>query len=750
MIAAVCANAQTTAVWNPAANPSSDGCWSDGANWTSGTVPDNTVKVVFNVSGAIPCLLTNAALAGRMVSGDNGPGGTLILTNGAVLTVGDLDWSAVGYNNSSTLVVESGTSATFGHHLWIGFEPGSDGVLIMNGGSVSVAQMTGLGWNGGKGTAHINGGTLNLAQLNPTQSIRGNSVLDIGAGTVIIAGDQLGAVNNYINSGKITGYGGAGSVLANYDTSNPGKTTITAVTNELPPVEVVWNPAANPSGTGKWNESANWTGGRRPGNTTKVIFNVSGAIACEITNASTAGRIVSGDGGPGGTLILTNGAGLVVGGSDWSAIGYNNTGMLLVESGASASFGNHLWVGFDPTADGVLTINGGTVSVTGMFGLGWNSGKGTAHINGGSLNLAQWDSTLSIQGASVLDVSGKGKVLITGDYYDSVSAYVSTGKITANGGTNVFYLYEPATDRTIIAAEYIPPVQVVWNPAANPDNTGVWNDDANWTGGRHPGDTTKVVFNVSGASDCTVTNAVSAGRVVSGDGGPGGTLILASNAVLTVGDLDWSAIGYNNTSALVVENGASATFGHHLWIGFNAGADGVLTLNGGSVSVAQMTGLGWNGGKGTAHINGGTLNLAQLHPTQSILGDSVLDVAGTGKVLISGDHYTAVRDYANGGKITANGGPNVYYYYDSGIDKTVITAVMPPQKITGIVVDGGNVTLTYQTFVGKTYHLESTPTLSAATWIPVPGSTNTASGPAATFTFPAGAGALKFYRAVSP
>ena len=63
---------------------------------------------------------------------------------------------------------------------------------------------------------------------------------------------------------------------------------------------------------------------------------------------------------------------------------------MMVENGASVSLGYHLWVGLDPGSDGTFIMNGGTVSVAGMFGLGWQGGKGTAQINGGTLNLAQW------------------------------------------------------------------------------------------------------------------------------------------------------------------------------------------------------------------------------------------------------------------------------------------------------------------------------------------------------------------------
>src|SRR5512133_765719 len=150
----------TTTVWNPAANPSGTGLWVESANWTGGKVPNSTNKVVFNVSGAKACVVASAVSAGQVVGGDNGPGGSLIVASGGNLTTSASDWSAIGYNDSSLMIIESGGSVGFGFQLWIGFNPGSDGALLMNGGTVSVTNMVGLGWNGGKGTARINGGTL--------------------------------------------------------------------------------------------------------------------------------------------------------------------------------------------------------------------------------------------------------------------------------------------------------------------------------------------------------------------------------------------------------------------------------------------------------------------------------------------------------------------------------------------------------------------------------------------------------------
>jgi hypothetical protein len=454
----------TSESWNPAANfPNIKGLWNEGGNWSGGVKPADVTVVTFNVPGAIPCTVTNQALADSVDMGNNGPGGTLIITNGgSLLPASVVNASVIGNNSNALMVVENGGSASFAYQLWIGLNPESDGTLIMNGGTVSVAGMFGLGYQGGKGTAHIKGGTLNLSQWDDVSSIQGASVLDVSsAGVVVINGNHQQSVSDYILSGQITNQAGPG-LVADYNIINVGKTTIYPSDVYLPPAQATWNPSLNPDGNGLWNVSSNWSSGIIPGNVTFVTFNVSDAIPCIVTNAALASVSRIGLNGPGGTLIITNGGSLVCNNpNEWNSIGMNNTGLMVVENGGSASFGNHLWIGFDPLAEGTLIMNGGTVSVGQMFGLGWNGGKGTALIHGGTLNLSQWSTSNpgSISGTSVLDVAGTGKVVIIGDQSTSISNYVSAGKITANGGPNVFYFYDSGANKTTISAVLLPPPQ---------------------------------------------------------------------------------------------------------------------------------------------------------------------------------------------------------------------------------------------------------------------------------------------------
>lgn len=693
----------------------------------------------------------NANCIGRMTVNT---GGEVIVTN--VLFVG---------NNTSGFVTNDGGNILVTSHLWIGNAASVVGaVYIKNGGVVNVGGNIGLGTinastaSGGKGFVYVqDGGVLNLAQISPVTSIQADSVLDIsGSGVVTIPGDRTADMSAYTNALRIIAYGGTGTVGIDYDVLNAGKTTLFAIVGEMPQTETVWNPAANPSGTGIWNERDNWTGSARPASITKVTFNVVGAIPCTVTTPAVADSVIMGDNGPGGALIITNGGSLTCGADNASIIGYNSNALMVVETDGSATFAGQLRIGLDPESDGTLVVNGGTVSVAGMFDLGAQGGKGTARINGGTLNLSQWDDFGSIQNASVLDVTGTGQVVINGDRQFSAEYFISTGQITNSSGANVVVDYNTIhLGKTTIypAGFYIAPEQVAWNPALNfPDVEGLWNVSSNWSGGVVPGNVTTVLFNVFDAIPCIVNNAALAKVMRMGLNGPGGTLIITNGGSLTcTGADDWNSIGMNNTGLMQVENGGSASFGNHLWIGFEPAAEGTLIINGGSVSVGQMFGLGWNGGKGIAQVNGGTLNLTQLHPTDSIKGESVLNLAGSGKVVITGDHVAPVGNYVSGGKITANGGPDVFYFYDADANRTYVSAVLlpaPRQSITSVSVSGGDVSITYQTTRQHTYFIESTPTLSPAVWTPVVGSTNLATGTPVTFIFPASPG-QSFYRTVA-
>ena len=729
---------------------------------------DESGRLMVNAGGLLQTKTSS------QVGNNNTCTGQLIVNTGGEVDVTNVLFVSAQANTTGIMTINGGTVRVTSH-LWMATGAagtGSGTIYVTNGGRLYVGGNIGLGTvnassaSGGKAYVFVqDGGLLSLNQMNSVTtgaggSIQSGSVMDIsGSGVVTFPGNYVSTVSGFTNVSRIIAYAGLGTVGIDYNNTNVGKTTLFAIAPAAPPpTNVVWNPAGNPSGTGKWNENANWTGGVRPVGVTKVNFNVVGAIPCTVTNTAAADYLIMGEAGPGGALIITNGGNLTCGAVNASVIGFNSNALMVVETGGSASFGTNLWIGSDMDSDGMLTMNGGTVSVAGMFNLGsWSGGKGTAQIKGGTLNLAQWGYSDAIQGNSVLEVSGTGRVVINGDQTGSVNYFISQGQITNQAGPDtlvVDYNHINVGKTTVYPlGVYIPPAQVTWDPSLNSlDIDGLWNNPTNWTGGVGPSNGTTVLFNVAGAIPCTVTNAAYAKLLRLGWGGPGGTLIITNGGNLVASSADdYHSVGFNNTGLMVVENGGTASFGYHLWIGYNTGAAGTLLMNGGTVSVGGMFGLGWGGGTGMAQINGGTLNLAQWNPAQSITGGSVLDVAGTGKVVITGNYSDSISNYVSVGKITANGGPNVFYSYDPAVNKTTVSAVLlpaPQQRITAVSVSGGNVTITYQTTQQHTYYIEGTPSVSPTAWTPVAGTTNVATGSPVTVTFPASGGHM-YYRTIS-
>jgi hypothetical protein len=102
----------------------------------------------------------------------------------------------------------------------------------MTGGTITVARDLEMPDEAGS-TAEVNlsGGTISLGD---DLSMEEGGLLDITAGTMIIAGDAVSAVQGYIDNGWITAYGGNGTVQLDYDVTNEGQTTLKGVHNLKP------------------------------------------------------------------------------------------------------------------------------------------------------------------------------------------------------------------------------------------------------------------------------------------------------------------------------------------------------------------------------------------------------------------------------------------------------------------------------------------------------------------------------------
>ena len=240
----------------------------------------------------------------------------------------------------------------------------------------------------------------------------------------------------------------------------------------------VWNPAANgifPPDTGNWGDAANWTNGVPvdvPGDPNKAVFNVPDAAECVVADAQSFFQFVQGDNGPGGVLRVVKG-GSITTGAVWSGIGYNDTAHMIVETGGSITFGDHMWVGLHPgPGPGTLDIIGGYIRVSEMTGLGWNEG-GTGFVNviAGHLDLHNIHATRSIQGDSVVDVRN-GIVTIDGNHLGKINDYITALKIVGFGGEGtVNAAFDADADKTIFTAVHpLGPTPSTENSIVKPGN----------------------------------------------------------------------------------------------------------------------------------------------------------------------------------------------------------------------------------------------------------------------------------------
>ncbi|MFC1652672.1 hypothetical protein ACFL3F_03025, partial [Planctomycetota bacterium] len=225
--------------------------WSSPANWSPDGLPTmigdsgNRTRIEAG-SGATPILDStifdvdpNGAFADRLYVGDgtgNGGVAKILITDGAKLTIGD-DLN-IAYGNSSHGICEVRGPGTV-IEIWDGVKIGrrGEGRLLMNGGTMNVGDSIEI--PSGTSTASINIGHLQLnagiitaaeLSMRPVNSgVMGTGTMDVHGGTLILDSNAVPTIQEYIDHGWITAYNGDGTLYRDYDETNQGKTTLTAI-----------------------------------------------------------------------------------------------------------------------------------------------------------------------------------------------------------------------------------------------------------------------------------------------------------------------------------------------------------------------------------------------------------------------------------------------------------------------------------------------------------------------------------------
>jgi T5SS/PEP-CTERM-associated repeat protein len=165
----------------------------------------------------------------------NMTGGTLTL--GAGSSYGDFyigyDIDAIGDFNMSGGTVSSNRDVYVGRQ--------GNGMLTITGGTINIARALYVGAFDGTGQLNLDGGVINvgywwLAMTAPIGGTESNGRIDITKGVMTIVEhdpydpyDNAGLrIQEYVGYGWITAYGGEGTIVTDYDVTNPGLTTVRA------------------------------------------------------------------------------------------------------------------------------------------------------------------------------------------------------------------------------------------------------------------------------------------------------------------------------------------------------------------------------------------------------------------------------------------------------------------------------------------------------------------------------------------
>ena len=204
-----------------------DDLWSTPENWSTGAPPTTADRFrMISVAGG-PTIVNEGAIAndgwiGAPLEGDEN---AYLTVDGGTLTTNS--FIVVGRRNgdNGTLNMVSG-AITAGGNLYVGHT--GVGTVNITGGTITTPAVV-IGLNiTAVGRLNLYGGIINANTLGMMSNPGAVKTLDVGAGTLILDGNDLEVVQGYIDNGLITAYEGQGTLNLAYD-DVADQTTLTAL-----------------------------------------------------------------------------------------------------------------------------------------------------------------------------------------------------------------------------------------------------------------------------------------------------------------------------------------------------------------------------------------------------------------------------------------------------------------------------------------------------------------------------------------
>lgn len=161
----------------------------------------------------------------------------------------------------------------------------------------------------------------------------------------------------------------------------------------------------------------------------------------------------------------------------------------------------------------------------------------------------------------------------------------------------------------------------------------------------------------------TTTTASGNGDLLAGNNNSNatGTLMVNDGGTVNVGRILWSA---NNSSngVVTINSGGQVNVASHLWWGVTgttvANISGTLTQTGGILGLGTNNASTPSGGTATVNIlDGGRFelnNISSAAGLPSIQAGSLINISGSGEVVLPGDFEGVLNDYVDAGLIVGN------------------------------------------------------------------------------------------------
>jgi len=199
-----------------------DHLWSTANNWDNDTVPTSIDPASIDYPADTHCEIKDGVIAEcETLRVGNAGAPTNLDISGGSLTAAGAYVGVDSYNGHGILNMSGGLFATGSLQVgWAGI-----GTVNMTGGVIELEDNLIIPGRTGEGMVKLFGGTIYASELRLTSD---KGLMDITMGELILDGNDIEMVQDYIDDGWLTAYHGQGEINMDYNVTNEGKTTLSA------------------------------------------------------------------------------------------------------------------------------------------------------------------------------------------------------------------------------------------------------------------------------------------------------------------------------------------------------------------------------------------------------------------------------------------------------------------------------------------------------------------------------------------